>query len=1095
MKITGFRRKLGTALAILTALSLTFASCSADAGEDSPNPEQEPQTKVEDKEQQKTVVQPAVTGLSATAGDEKVVLSWTNPTNEEFASLVVSYTPSESSSKKTLSKNTTTCTFSSLTNDTEYTFTVTAISTANTTGIATVKATPKAPVTLTKDGITFLLSNDSSYYTVTYVSSNYISGLGTSSDISIPSTVGSDNIPVKEIAAKSVSSLVKSLFIPKSVTKIEEGAFANASALKDIYYEGTETEFSSVTGSDQAKNLENVTMHYESLGANTDSNGWQFFLDGEKYTIIGYSGSATEIVLPSEFKGLPVTKITGGIFKDNSKITSVSIPESIENLGYDTFNGCSNLTSLYYNAKSVSGNYGGFEDTGDLSVTIGKSVEKLPGIFTNWKSSGEMKHNVVSVTFEEGSVCTEIGKWAFQDCEKLTSVNLPASLTTIEQSAFEGTGLTQITIGENVTSIGKAAFANCTSLETINYNANATLPDSYSGIGYDYVFYKATGKVVVGKNVTKIPSKLFYESEITNIEFEEGSLCTEFGDSSFYAKTLKEIEFPENLTTVGSSAVYSTNGGSLKKIYFNAKATSSVSVSAVYVDTLVIGKNLTIVSSNWFGNYKIQPIHVVFEEGSVCTEIGNEAFSGCSLTLKSVDVPASVKTIGNKAFYGCSNLKTVTGLRGVTSVGSDSFNGTAISTLYFANTGFKSIGSGAFTPRSARIYVYLTASKSSVSDSNSAQYYTLNQVTIYYAVIEESVGNAVYSFATVDSTPTVSNPTVTSTPTLIKATIPSGKNADLTQITTSFTRIGEKAFSGNTSVGTIAIPDTVTEIASDSFSGVTFGSAYYLGEPSDLTLSTSSDLYENLWCKPETSGNYVLGIPYSEKKDGEYFIRKYKGTEKLVDIAADLSEFITSGKSVTGIAKGAFENNTALRRIYILSSIKKIKENAFNGCTNLVKAFSSASSSAVTVKEGNSSLSNVMVYGVTYNSSNHSVTNGSGTFLGIFDKDTIWRFDTVDGTQEYTIGEYAFSFSDYLKTITLESNRDIVISKNAIYECSALTTLTIKNTSIAGSDDVTIKDSAVVDCPSLATFTYNDKAKVQYQTSKSASFVNCPKLQ
>jgi hypothetical protein len=165
---------------------------------------------------------------------------------------------------------------------------------------------------------------------VTYVSSNYISGLGTSSDISIPSTVGSDNIPVKEIAAKSVSSLVKSLFIPKSVTKIEEGAFANASALKDIYYEGTETEFSSVTGSDQAKNLENVTMHYESLGANTDSNGWQFFLDGEKYTIIGYSGSATEIVLPSEFKGLPVTKITGGIFKDNTKITSVSIPESID---------------------------------------------------------------------------------------------------------------------------------------------------------------------------------------------------------------------------------------------------------------------------------------------------------------------------------------------------------------------------------------------------------------------------------------------------------------------------------------------------------------------------------------------------------------------------------------------------------------------------------------------------------------------------------------------------------------------------------------------------------------------------------------------
>lgn len=146
MKITEFKRKLGKTIAILVAISLTFASCSADSGDESRNPGQATETKddANANEQEIEVVQPAVTGLSATIGDGKVLLSWTNPTNEEFSSLEVSYTTEKSSSsKKSLSKTATTYTFSSLSNDTEYTFTVTAISSAKTIGFATIKATPK----------------------------------------------------------------------------------------------------------------------------------------------------------------------------------------------------------------------------------------------------------------------------------------------------------------------------------------------------------------------------------------------------------------------------------------------------------------------------------------------------------------------------------------------------------------------------------------------------------------------------------------------------------------------------------------------------------------------------------------------------------------------------------------------------------------------------------------------------------------------------------------------------------------------------------------------------------------------------------------
>lgn len=162
MKITEFKRKLGKTIAILAAISLTFASCSADSGDESRNPGQATETKddANANEQEIEVVQPAVTGLSAAIGDGKVVLSWTNPTNEEFASLEVSYTPDESSSsKKTLSKTATTHTFSSLTNDTEYTFTVKAISSANTTGTTTVKATPKKITTKLDSPTNFVVNS------------------------------------------------------------------------------------------------------------------------------------------------------------------------------------------------------------------------------------------------------------------------------------------------------------------------------------------------------------------------------------------------------------------------------------------------------------------------------------------------------------------------------------------------------------------------------------------------------------------------------------------------------------------------------------------------------------------------------------------------------------------------------------------------------------------------------------------------------------------------------------------------------------------------------------------------------------------------
>ncbi|MCH5351641.1 MAG: leucine-rich repeat protein [Clostridiales bacterium] len=74
-----------------------------------------------------------------------------------------------------------------------------------------------------------------------------------------------------------------------------------------------------------------------------------FAKEGNAYTVSGMTGEETIVVIPSEYNGLPVTKIQGeygtGAFARKA-ITSVTIPDSIEEIGQNSFNNCSALASV-----------------------------------------------------------------------------------------------------------------------------------------------------------------------------------------------------------------------------------------------------------------------------------------------------------------------------------------------------------------------------------------------------------------------------------------------------------------------------------------------------------------------------------------------------------------------------------------------------------------------------------------------------------------------------------------------------------------------------------------------------------------------------
>lgn len=109
------------------------------------------------------------------------------------------------------------------------------------------------------------------------------------------------------------------------------------------------------------------------------------------------------------------------------------------------------------------------------SITIPDSVTKIKdGAFTYCEA-------LVKVEIPES--VTEIGKAAFIGCKSLSEVRLPSKITIIADELFaKSTSLKHITIPEGVTAIGPSAFHDCKSLQEIE------IPMSVTSIGYNPLF-------------------------------------------------------------------------------------------------------------------------------------------------------------------------------------------------------------------------------------------------------------------------------------------------------------------------------------------------------------------------------------------------------------------------------------------------------------------------------------------------------------------------------------------------------------------------------------------------------------------------------
>jgi len=202
--------------------------------------------------------------------------------------------------------------------------------------------------------------------------------------------------------------------------------------------------------------------------------------DDTTLTITGYLGFASVVSIPSTINGMVVNSLGGTAFAYDSGLESVTIPDSVTNLGgwgfgnSDTDDGpfeyCSSLTNVVLSTNLIRIGDFTFIDCASLAnVSIPASVTWI-GQFAFGYSG------LTSIAIP--SAATRLATDIFWSCESLTNAMFPGGVGPVPDGAFAGcSNLSAITIANGATGIGGSTFFNCTSL------TNITLPASIIGIG------------------------------------------------------------------------------------------------------------------------------------------------------------------------------------------------------------------------------------------------------------------------------------------------------------------------------------------------------------------------------------------------------------------------------------------------------------------------------------------------------------------------------------------------------------------------------------------------------------------------------------
>lgn len=490
---------------------------------------------------------------------------------------------------------------------------------------------------------------------------------------------------------ESTVAAIKSLKIPQNIESIDGLSLFWSVNLYTIEVDENNVKYASKGGVLFNKTLDTLIAY--PMGRSVETTSAYVIPEGvktiEQFAFTGYERKS--LILPSTLETIKYCAFSYAYFEE---ITFPSGLKTVENYGiYNmpslkkaTFpkdaafssnnyllDECKALEELTAPADIYNKCYISSEAFKTLKITAGETVKSISGSKKNLetlvladtvKTIGKYAFRnltkLSSVTFSAS--LETIGEYAFDGCESLTVFNAPSSLKTIEYSAFANSGLETVTLNEGLESIlGKDN----------NWNA---YPGPFENTKIKTLKVPSTvTKVCVFGRISSLET-LYISADFLN------SVYTRNGSTSvrrlfLTGGSLSMIDLFDDFYEVHfASGVTSTNTYTYK-LYSNAlivnESNVQISVPDDYVGEYVTSESAVtgkFVAENdmIYYSYNGRKILVRYtgektvieaSDLSGITDIYNPAFRNTNIT--SVTLPSSVKNLGEKAFSSCKSLSTV----------------------------------------------------------------------------------------------------------------------------------------------------------------------------------------------------------------------------------------------------------------------------------------------------------------------------------------------------------------------------------------------------------------------------------------------------
>ena len=451
------------------------------------------------------------------------------------------------------------------------------------------------------------------------------------------------------------------------------------------------------------------------------------------------------------------------------------------------------------------------------------------------------------------------------------------------------------------------------------------------------------------------------------------------------------------------------------------------------------------------------------------TSIGNNAFSGCEMT--SVTIPDNVTSIGQFAFDNCRNLTALSIGSGVTSInGSAFFNCDSLTSVTIPDN-VTYIGANAFAYNGSLVSINIGKGVSSIGDypfvhCDSLVSFTVSEMNEAYRSIDGVLFNKSGSVLIV---------------------YPQSKVCEEYTVPDTVTTISDYAFENCPFLGLVILPDSTTYIGYCSFQkssitsvtmgpDVSFIGAYAFYRCSNLT---SAVIPDNVTSILALTYYGCTGLTSAVIPDSITSIEN-SAFEKCSNLTT-----VSIGSGVTDIETAAFRE-TGITTVNIPNSVTNIGARAFYRCPELV---------SVTIGSGVTTLGeNVFaecgkLESITVSGDNTAFSSLDGV---LFDKGktTLLQYPVCKGGQSYTvpstvssIADAAFAFNNRLTSVTMPDSVTTLGTK-AFRDCPNLTSLTL------GSGLANIGNEAFRDCCALTSITMPDSVT----SVGSNAFTGCSRL-